>query len=295
MAQLLERIWKYPLFEARDTPVEVNQVVVALLILVVGLFVGRRLTRRFAKYLIDVKNVEENSAAVLERVLYYVLLVAVVVSSLQMVRIPLTMFAFLGGAIAIGIGFGAQNIFNNFISGLILMIERPVRIGDFIELESYVGRVVDIGSRCTRVRRVDGIEMLVPNSALLENNLVNRTLSDNLIRTSVVVGVAYGSPTRRVAAVIQGVVDEHPRILKDPEPLVVFQDFGDNALVFEAYFWVEMIQMTDLRRVRSEVRFRIDDLFREAGITVAFPQRDVHLDAAQPVEVRLVGNTAGAK
>jgi potassium efflux system protein len=289
MPPLLERIWRYSLFTAQGTSVEVNQLVVALVMLGVGLVVSRLLARRLRTYLKEAKQVDENSAAVLSRVSFYVLLIIVVFSALQMVRIPITMFAFLGGAVAIGVGFGAQNIFNNFISGLILLTERPVRIGDLIEVDSELGRVTEIGGRCTRIRRVDGVEMLVPNSVLLENNLVNRTLSDNLVRTSVTVGVAYGSPTERVAEIIQGVVDRHPEILPDPKPIVVFQDFGDSALVFEVYFWVEIAEMMDLRRVRSDVRFRIDELFRAAGVTIAFPQRDVHLDASGPLEVRLVG------
>jgi small-conductance mechanosensitive channel len=291
MPQLLEKVWRYSPFTAQGTPVEVNQLVVAFLMLIVGLLFSRLLARRARSYLIAAKSVDENSAAILARVLFYVLLIIVVFSALQMVRIPVTMFAFLGGAVAIGAGFGAQNIFNNFISGLILLTERPVRIGDLIEVGSDFGRVTEIASRCTRIRRVDGVEMLVPNSTLLENNLVNRTLSDNRVRTSVSVGVAYGSPTKRVAAIIQGVADGHPEILQDPKPVVIFQEFGDSALVFEVYFWVEMAQMMELRRVRSDVRFSIDELFREADITIAFPQRDVHLDSAQPVEVRLVGAT----
>jgi len=177
MPPLLERIWRYSLFTAQGTSVEVNQLVVALVMLGVGLVVSRLLARRVRTYLKEAKQVDESSAAVLSRVLFYVLLVIVVFSALQMVRIPITMFAFLGGAVAIGVGFGAQNIFNNFISGLILLTERPVRIGDLIEVDSELGRVTEIGGRCTRIRRVDGVEMLVPNSVLLENNLVNRTLS----------------------------------------------------------------------------------------------------------------------
>jgi small-conductance mechanosensitive channel len=293
MPELVQKVWRYSPFTAQGTPVEVNQLVVAFLMLMVGLLVSRFLARRLRTYLTEAKQVDENSAAVLARVAFYVLLIIVIFSALQMVRIPITMFAFLGGAVAIGAGFGAQNIFNNFISGLILLTERPVRIGDLIEVGPDLGRVTEIGGRCTRIRRVDGVEMLLPNSTLLENNLVNRTLSDNLVRTSVSVGVAYGSPTRPVAEIIQGVVDRHPEVLEDPKPIVVFQDFGDNALVFEVYFWVEITQMMDLRRVRSDVRFGIDELFREAGVTIAFPQRDVHLDAARPLEVRLVEGADG--
>jgi len=203
------------------------------------------------------------------------------------------MFAFLGGAVAIGLGFGAQNLFNNFISGLILTFERTIRIGDLIELGEHLGLVEHIGNRCTRVKRTDGVDVLIPNSSLLENNVINWTLSDRRVRTSVVVGVIYGSPTDVVARLIRQAVDESDRVLKDPEPVVAFQDFGDNALVFETFFWTEVGSAMELRLIRSGIRFRIDALFREADLVIAFPQRDVHLDTVKPLEVRMVPGADG--
>jgi small-conductance mechanosensitive channel len=206
---------------------------------------------------------------------------------LRSLHLPLTAFAFISGAVAIGVGFGAQNIINNFISGWILMSERPVRIGDIVEIGDATGVVETIGARSTRIRRVDGVHVLVPNSAMLEQTVVNWTLVDKYIRTTLRVGVAYGSPVRKVADLIRQAVDEQPAVLQEPEPAVIFEDFGDSSLVFDVYFWSDVGGERMLRKIRSEIRFRLTELFAENGIEIPFPQRDVHIkNAAGPNEVR---------
>jgi small-conductance mechanosensitive channel len=224
----------------------------------------------------------------LQRITFYILLLIVAMTAMSLLRVPLTAFAFVSGAIAIGVGFGAQNIINNFISGWILMWEQPVRIDDFVEIDSSSGVVERIGNRSTRIRRVDGVHMLVPNSHMLERTVVNWTLIDERIRSVVKVGVAYGSPVRKVADLIRQAVADVPDILQEPEPVIVLEDFADSALVFEAYFWANLSNQRQQRQVRSDVRFRIDELFRENGIVISFPQRDVHLTGS-PLEVRVVG------
>jgi len=215
-----------------------------------------------------------------KRIFYIIAFAILIVTVLDVLSVPLTAFAFLSGAIAIGVGFGAQNIINNFISGWILMWERPIRIGDFLEVDGTRGSVEAINTRSTRIRRIDGVHMLIPNSKLLENTVINWTLIDTLTRTSVRVGVAYGSPCEEVARLIGEAVENQSDILQQPKPVVIFDDFGDNALVFEVYFWVNATVERDLRVIRSQVRFTIDKLFRSSDIVIAFPQRDVHIDGA---------------
>jgi len=208
--------------------------------------------------------------------------------SMRIIRIPLTAFAFVGGALAIGVGFGAQNLINNFISGFILMAERPIRVGDVIDIEGTFATVEDIGPRSTRIRTGDNIHVLVPNSSFLEKNIVNWTLSDKMVRAHITVGVAYGSPVRKVEELLLRSVGEDDKVLKHPKPLVLFKDFGDNALLFHLYFWVSMESLVERLIIESNVRFRIDDLFRESGIVIAFPQRDVHLDSLKPLELKIL-------
>lgn len=285
-------VWNYPLVTLSDgAAISVSQIVLVLFILVVGVFASRRIERLVGKRLLKTQ-LQADAAHLIQRLLFYSLIVVLVVTSLGLLHVPLTAFAFISGAVAIGVGFGAQNIINNFISGWILMSERPVRIGDFVELEGSSGTVEVIGNRSTRIRRVDGVHMLVPNSRILENTVVNWTLIDRHVRTMVRVGVVYGAPVRLVETLIRQAVEEHSSVNKDPAPRIIFDDFGDNALIFDAYFWCDVGGERELRQIRSDIRFRIWDLFDEHDIVIAFPQRDVHLDSPDGIKVHLVGGDA---
>ena len=280
-------IWGYVL---ATTPtgqtLTVGQIVSVILLVVIG-YLGSRLIGYLLGRRLSATNLRPDIAYILQRIAFFVLIVFVVMTALSLLGIPLTAFAFATGAIAIGVGFGAQNIINNFISGWILMAERPIRIGDFIEIDNTYGAVEIIGNRSTRIRRTDGVHMLVPNSQLLERTVVNWTLIDREVRTTVRVGVAYGSPVTKVAELIMQAVKEQEETKAEPHPSVVFEDFGDSALVFDAYFWCDVGGEKFLREIRSNIRFRITELFEESGITIAFPQRDVHLDVKHPLEVRV--------
>jgi small-conductance mechanosensitive channel len=146
--------------------------------------------------------------------------------------------------------------------------------------------VESIGNRSTRIKRVDGVHLLVPNSQMLERMVINWTLVDRDFRTSVRVGVVYGSPVRRVEELLFKAADEQNETLKDPPPIVVFEDFGDNALIFDVFFWCKAMGERELRLIRSDIRFRIEQSLGENDIVVAFPQRDVHLYTHTPIEVR---------
>jgi small-conductance mechanosensitive channel len=247
-------------------------VIVVLGLLVIGWLAGL-IRRRMAA-----KQINPDVVQLVNRVFYIVAIAVLTITSLDLLNVPLTAFAFVSGAVAIGVGFGAQNIINNFISGWILMWERPIKINDFLEIGDTRGRVESINTRSTRIRRVDGVHLLLPNSYLLENIVVNWTLIDQLARTQVRVGVAYGSPVKKVKTLFEQAVKEQAGVLEEPAPLIVFEDFGDSALIFDAYFWVNASADRDLRIIRSDIRFRLDELFAENGVVIAFPQRDVHLD-----------------
>lgn len=288
MERFLE-IWNYTLFTLPSGAViKVSQIALTVLLVVGGLILGHLLQKLLGRQM-ERRKVNPNAVLTIRRVVFYFILVLVFVTALAMLQIPITALAFISGAVAIGVGFGAQNIINNFISGWILMTERPVRIGDFIEIDTHKGRVESIGNRSTQIRRTDGVHMLVPNSHMLERIVINWTLHDLRIRTTVRVGVTYGSPVERVVELLYETVGAQPEVLKDPAPLVVFEEFGDSSLVFDAYFWAEVGGDRELRTIRSEIRRRIDRVFRENDITIAFPQRDVHLDTSRPLEINLRG------
>jgi small-conductance mechanosensitive channel len=276
------------LFQMGDgTKIHVGQLLLVLAVLVVG-YLFSKLIEGFIQRRLTKTDLRADAAYVLQRVIFYALLVVVFMTALSLLNVPLTAFAFFSGAVAIGVGFGAQNVINNFISGWILLFEKPVRIGDFIEIDNHMGVVQRIGNRSTLVHRTDGVHLLIPNSQMLERVVINWTLVDERMRTIVRVGVAYGSPVKKVAELIMQAVTEEPDVLEEPAPSVVFEDFGDSALLFDVYFWAEVGGERYLRDIRSSIRFRIDELFNENGIVIAFPQRDVHLNTLSPLEVRMI-------
>lgn len=271
------------LFVIAEQSVTAQQLLIALAVLLIGYLLirwgGKTILKRMTA-----KAVNPDLIQLISRMFHILGFVVLGITILELLHVPLTAFAFISGAVAIGLGFGAQNIISNFISGWILMWERPIRIGDFLEIQDTRGTVESINTRSTRIRRIDGVHLLVPNSYLLDNIVVNWTLVDRLIRSVIRIGVAYGSPVERVSQLILEAVTEHKDILGDPKPVVIFEDFGDNALLFDVYFWVDATAERDQRVIRSDVRFRISALFAEADIVIAYPQRDVHLDG----ELRLL-------
>jgi len=282
-------IWGYQLTAIDGRALTVGKVVIAVLVVAVGAPIARATMRRISRKLLARVGVQPGAAEAFATLGFYVVLACLVVFALWVAEIPLTVFTLAGGALAIGVGFGSQNILNNFISGLILLAERPIKVGDLIEVNETFGQVESIGARSTAIRTFDNFHIIVPNSTFLESNVVNWTHADNLVRISLIVGVAYGSPVRKVEEILLDVVREHDRTVTPPDPVVLFNDFGDSALVFQALFWIEMNRPMEQRRVLSDLRFRLDERFREEAIVIAFPQRDVHVDSAGPLRVEVIG------
>lgn len=289
----LRAIWNYELTASAEEPITPGKLVSALLIFGIGWALASGVSRLLGSRVFPRMRLEEGAVQAFQSLAFYLLLIVAFLTALRMVQIPLTAFAVVGGALAIGVGFGSQNVVNNFISGIILLAERPIKLGDLIEVGGVYGNVERIGLRSTRVRTGDNVHIIVPNAAFLENNVINWTHTDKRVRITITVGVIYGSPTREVQRLILQALAEQSGVQRQPEPVVLFRDFGDDALIFETRFWIEMRTIMERLRMESDLRFRIDELFREAGLVIAFPQRDVHLDTAAPLEVRLVEGGKG--
>jgi small-conductance mechanosensitive channel len=295
----VEKLWRLELFTAEDTitvegqkitgrrSVTLGKILMAVLILGVGIWVTGIISRILDPIIIRRLKIEPNQARLIRRWLRAFMIVCLVMFSMISVKIPLTVFAFAGGALAIGLGFGTQTMLKNFVSGLILLFERPFRVGDVLVVAGSRGTVTEIGLRASVLQLWDGTETLIPNSSLLENNVSNWTYSNRKVRFSVTVGAAYGSDTRRVLQLLVEVADRHGVVEKEPKPQALFTDFGDNALMFELRYWVDVIKANS-SQVSSDLRQMIAGNFAENGIVIAFPQRDVHLDSARPLSVQLV-------
>ena len=194
----------------------------------------------------------------------------------QFVGIDLSSLAFIAGAVGVGIGFGLQNIINNFVSGIIIFAEQPIAIGDRIEMGGVAGRVKKISLRSTTVVTNDNITMIVPNGDFISQTVTNWSHGDPKVRIRIPIGVAYGTDTTLVERLLLEVAAENKKTLKDPEPSVFFTTFGESSLDFELAVWTsEMAQSP--RRFISNINFAIDQKFREHDIEIPFPQRDLHV------------------
>ena len=251
-------IWNTELVSIDDRPITVSKVVMGFLLLFVGFFAARIISRIFGNRLLSRFGLNEGAVAALKSLIFYSLLVVFTLLALRFVNVPLTIFTLLGGALAIGVGFGSQAIINNFISGLIILAERPIQVGDLVKLDELIGNVVHIGARSTRVRTGDNLDIIVPNSKFLESNVLNFTLGDDKFRTHIKVGLSYGSPTRDATRLLIKAAEEHGQVLTNPKPFVWFRDFGDNSLVFELHVWIKVRTLGERVRIESDLRFRVD-------------------------------------
>ncbi len=300
----LSQLWQIELFAAEDSievegqtitgkrSITVGKVATALSILIVGLWISSRLTRFAERMAITRAGMDASSAHIARRWILFLIGAILVISSLVMVKIPLSVFTFAGGAVAIGAGFGMQNLLKNLISGLMLLLERPFRPGDLIEVGGIRGRVIDIGVRSSHIRDNNGIETLIPNSTFVEENVTNWTLSSQSVRIAVKLGVAYDSAVREVTNLLLETAGRHGLVQDDPAPQVLFEDFGSDALQFGLYVWVEIKPGVDWRVIASDLRYMLHKSLTGKGIVMAFPQRDIHLDTSQPLQVQLFRQTS---
>ena len=264
------------LWQGEGYSVTVWRLVVAVLVFLSSFFLSAIGSRWLKGRMIKRFNASETAANATQRIVFYILWIAFVLTAFNIVKIPLTAFAFLGGAFAVGFGFGMQNIFNNLISGFIIIFSRPFKVKDIISVAGTEGVVRDIGSRSTTIKTWDGLDVVMPNRYFLENNVTNWTGSDQRRREILTVGVSYNADTRKVEKLMLEVMKGHSKVLNDPAPFVIFRDFGDSALAFEGYYWIDLRQVNRLK-VASDMRHHLISLFREEGIEIPYPQQDVHI------------------
>lgn len=227
------------------------------------------------------RGVERGVGDSIKKLLHYSLIFIGFLLAIGAAGVELKHFAVLAGAFGIGIGFGLQNIVNNFVSGLILLFERPVKVGDVVVMSGQWAHVRKIGLRSTVVETFDRAEIIVPNSQLISEQVTNWTLSSNMARLVVPVGVAYGSDVATVLRILMEVAEANPMVLSHPAPSPVFTGFGESSLDFELRVWLD--NPNNLIAARSELGMEIDRLFREARVEIPFPQRDLHLRSVDQV------------
>jgi small-conductance mechanosensitive channel len=270
----VQRVLEYAIFPGSKITVASLIALACLFLLVI---VAERVVRRyFITRLLQRTHLEPAMQFALARVVGYALLGLGFFISLQMVGVNLTSLGFLAGAVGVGFGFGLQNIISNFISGLIILAERPIAIGDRVELGGVAGQVREISLRSTTVITNDNMAIIVPNADFITQRVTNWSYDDPRVRFRIPFGVAYGTDLPKLRTLMLEVADEHPKALKDPRPELFFVGFGDSSLNFELGVWSSEVT-TSPRRFRSDLFFAIEEKLRVSGIEIPYPQQDLHV------------------
>lgn len=228
-----------------------------------------------ARRVLKARGATQGAQFALAKIVRYAVIAFGAIQAVEALGFQLGSLLAASAVLAVGIGFGLQNIAQNFISGVILLIEQPVRHGDFIKVGGTLGTVDDIGLRATHIVTRDQVTIIVPNSALISAEVINHSRPTTNLRVRIVVPVAYGSDTAKVSAVLLRVAADEERVMKTPVPEVRLEDFADSSLAFALYVWIEFAW--DDLRIGSALRFAIDAAFHEAGLEIPAPQRDIHV------------------
>ena len=277
----LTQIVNFTLFEISGSALTLRHLAMFVMALLVTRFLSAVVKRLLEKYLLT--RVEPAPRYVIIRCGQYLVWFVGIVVALELLNVNLTAFTVVAGSLGIGIGFGLQNVVNNFVSGVVLLVEQPVRFQDRISVENVEGQVKSINFRSTSILTNDNISIIVPNSQLINATVVNWSLGDPRIRIHVPVGVAYGSDVELVTNALLEVARAERGVLEHPEPEVRFLEFGDSSLNFELLVWSD--EPPNSHRLKSQINYRIDAAFRTKGIEIPFPQQDLHVKTPAPADL----------
>ena len=271
----LKEFLHYELISTTNIQISVYEIFVSALFVLVTI-VLLRLVKAFLLKIEKQKKLDKGSSASIYKIIQYFVWTIILVVLLQTMGVNITVLIASSAALFVGLGFGLQNVFKDFISGLILLFERNLKVGDIVELnDGTVGEVLNINLRISEIRDRSNVIILVPNSKLVEENVINWSHIEKKTRFNIAVGVAYGSNLELVKELLLQSVNDFKDVEKDPEPFVRFNNFGDSSLEFELYFWTN--RSFRVENLKSDIRFEIDSLFNKHKVVIAFPQMDVHL------------------
>ncbi len=271
------RLLQQPLMQISGAHISAASILGSILAVVATVVLAKHVGRGINRAL-QSQDVDAGVRDSLEKVSRYLVIVLGVLFSLDNLGISINSLAAFGAVVMVGIGFGLQNIAQNFISGIIILIERPIKVGDIIRVGESSGRVVDIRVRSSVIQTRDDVTIILPNSKIISEAVISDSYSGQTIRRHINVGVAYGSDVEKVKELLCGAALQHTKVLPEPPPTAIFSDFGESSLDFDLRFWCSDIW--DMDQTSSDIRCLIDKAFREANVTIPFPQRDVNLKGA---------------
>ena len=275
--QFFVKVWNTELFGS----VTIGSIFLLLILFASVIIVERIVQKQLIRRFLSRTKLQPSLQFGLSRIIGYTLIAVGFYVAFQLVGVDLSSLAIIAASVGVGVGFGLQNIINNFVSGIIILAERPISIGDRIEVAGVAGRVTKIQLRSTTVVTNDNITMIVPNADFISNTVTNWSHGDPKVRIRVPVGVAYGSDLKLLQQLLLEAAGEHPKALRDPSPVVLFNEFGDNSLNFELGVWTQEMTAAPIH-FTSEMNFIIEQKLRENDIEIPFPQRDLHVRSGLP-------------
>jgi potassium efflux system protein len=273
-------VGEYPLYDSAGEVVTLGSVVTALVVVVTTVIMARNVPGLMEIMILRRLPLDSGVRFAIITICRYILVVIGVILAFAEIGISWSKVQWLVAAMTVGLGFGLQEIFANFVSGLIILFEQPVRVDDVVTVGEVTGQVTMIKIRATTIRQWDQRELIVPNKEFITGHLINWTLSDSVLRIDFSVGIAYGSDIRKAERLLYEIAAADERVMNDPEPVVLFNGFGDSSLCFELR--VHITGISNRLPVRHAINVAIDDRFREAGVEIAFPQRDLHIRSVDP-------------
>jgi small-conductance mechanosensitive channel len=278
---VLDRVLSWGIYaEYIGWNITIGSILAAIGIILLFWLLARWVRSKLAKSFLTQAGLEPGLVNTISKITAYTIVAFGVLFGLGAMGIDLSGLAVILGGLSVGIAFGLQDVVNNLISGLIILFERSVEVGNVVEVDGNVGTVIKIGVRSTTIRTRDNIELIIPNSYFLTEITTNMTHSEDLIRTHIEVGVTYSSEPRQVEEILLSVAAQHPKVLAEPPPTVQFREFGDSSLNFALLVWTD--RAIEDRILTSDLRFSIWDALAANGIEIPFPQRDIHLRSGIP-------------
>ena len=274
-------VTSFPLFKIGDTSISLGSLALFILLIVAFSYLSKLVSTLLVSKGLSQVNMEEGRKYVLKRITEYVLITIGAIIAFQSVGINLSGLTVIFGLLSVGIGFGLQNIASNFISGIILLMERPIQVGDRITVGDTQGDVEEINIRSTTIRSMDNISIIVPNTEFVEGRVINWSHGDLKIRMDEAVGVSYASDLDNVLQALKEVANEHPKVLQTPKAEVLLMEFGDSSWNMQLRIWIA--DPKDYYRLMSEINCAIVRKFRERGVEIPFPQRDLHVRSPLPI------------
>ena len=274
--EFMNEILSFKLFSIGESSLTVGLLISLIFSIFLLLFLSEVLRRFLVKKVLIKYKIEAGTRQSVATIVKYLIIIAGLFSILQTSGIDLSAFGILAGALGVGIGFGLQNITNNFISGLIILFEQPIKVGDRIEVGDIAGDVIVISARSTTIVTNDNISVIIPNSQFIDSQVINWSHNDRNIRFNFPVGVSYKENPQKIKEILVKVAKDNASVLKSPEPDVLFDEFGDNSLNFILRVW-SSDYISKPKVLKSQLYYEIFKKFSEEGIEIPFPQRDIHI------------------